>query len=79
MMLMTAGINSLQKMTPKLQLSKTKKNTKQPSINNSSAGARNSANATKIQNALSSGQMVFLNEGKLAKVLQQVQPINSRA
>ena len=23
--------------------------------------------------------MVFLNEGKLAKVLQQVQPINSRA
>jgi hypothetical protein len=28
MMLMTAGINSLQKMTPKLQLSKTKKHTK---------------------------------------------------
>jgi hypothetical protein len=48
MMLMTAGINSLQKMTPKLQLSKTKKHTKQPSINNSTAGARASANATKI-------------------------------
>jgi hypothetical protein len=49
MMLMTAGINSLQKMTPKIQLSKTKKHTKQPSINNnSSAGARGSGNATKI-------------------------------
>jgi hypothetical protein len=49
MMLMTAGINNLQKMTPKIQLSKTKKHTKQPSINNnSSAGARGSGNATKI-------------------------------
>jgi hypothetical protein len=66
---MTAGINSLQKMTPKLHISKTKKHTKQASINNSSAGARASNNATKIQNAVSAGQMVFLNEGKLAKVL----------
>jgi hypothetical protein len=54
-MLMTAGVNSLQKMTPKIQLSKTKKHTKQPSINNnSSVGARGSSNATKIQNPIAS-------------------------
>lgn len=75
MMLMTAGINSLQKMTPKIQLSKTKKHTKQPSINNnSSAGARGSGNATKIQNPIISnntGQMIYLNDAKLQKVLLQ--------
>ena len=48
MMLMTAGINSLQKMTPKLNFNKAKKGSKQLSGNNSSAGARGSANATKI-------------------------------
>ena len=53
-------------MAPKIYLSKTKKNTKQPSINNSSQGARASTNMTKISNAIGTGNpMAFINDGRL--------------
>lgn len=57
----SVGPGSLSKNTPKIYLSKTKKHTKQPSINNSSQGARASNNMTKLQG----GQILYLNEGRI--------------